>query len=651
MKTNLNPIPKIKLLSLTNIILEYRIPVYNMLAETYDLTVAHYGMQIPDNIAKFKQISLTPKKIGSFIIFEENINEIASNFDSVLAYGDLHFLSFIKLGFLKNRKYSLTFWSIGVSASYNKQFDFDKKFDALRFRLMNRADSIVFYTSYPIKRYIEDGGIKKEKLFVANNTVEIKHKIEISTNKKYFLFVGTLYKIKKIFTLLEAYEIVYKKKRTIQPLIIIGEGLERENIENWILERNLAHKIELKGSIFDQELLKNYYAEAIACISPGQAGLTVLNAMAYGVPFVTSQNAITGGEIFNITNRENGIIYDEKDTHLSEILEELSENADLVSKLSHNSQQYYFNNRTISVMVQGIKDAVNYALDHHNKKEKTNLFESEISGNYQSISKAKNSQKYYPAIRKVLRNSTLDILGSFSKPEKGIHILNGHMIHRTEPNLEIFTSQLTKLQKLCTFIKIEDAVNLIKQHRQINDVLVSFTFDDGFEECSTMIAPALEQFGVNALFFINPNFIDGDDQYIANFTENVVNTKGKKPLSWNQAINLAKNGHILGSHTMDHKVIRELSLPELEYQIINSKKIIEGKTGVACEYFAFPFGTLSHADQYSISFVLQYYEFVFSQSDYKNYFSYNGKVLNRRHFEPYWPIDHVKYFLSHTRRY
>ena len=29
-------------------------------------------------------------------------------------------------------------------------------------------------------------------------------------------------------------------------------------------------------------------------------------------------------------------------------------------------------------------------------------------------------------------------------------------------------------------------------------------------ECHSMIAPVLEQFGVNAAFFINPNFANGD---------------------------------------------------------------------------------------------------------------------------------------------
>lgn len=352
---------KIKLLSLTNCVLEYRIPVYNLLSETFDVTVAHYGKMVPVEKAKFKQIILSPKKRGPFTVFKEDIEKIASNYDSVIALGDLHIWPYIKLGFLKKRKFSLSYWTIGVSASYNKRFDEDRKLDKIRFFLMNRADSIVFYTDYPIKRYVEDGKINESKLFVANNTVEIKNKIEIPSVKKHFLFVGTLYRAKKVFDLLDAYLIAFQKNKTLPPLLIVGDGEEKRNIEIWIAQNNLTDKIVLKGAIFDQNILREYYKDAIACISPGQAGLTVLNAMAYGTPFVTTENAITGGEIFNIDNNVNGIIYKENIKTLAEIIIQLSTNTQKVKELSYNAQEYYFNNRTIQIMVRGLVEAIVFA--------------------------------------------------------------------------------------------------------------------------------------------------------------------------------------------------------------------------------------------------------------------------------------------------
>jgi len=256
-----------------------------------------------------------------------------------------------------------------------------------------------------------------------------------------------------------------------------------------------------------------------------------------------------------------------------------------------------------------------------------------------------------PNIRWFLRNNILDLLSLFSKPAKGIHILNGHMISKNDSHIEVFLNQLEELNKITTFIKIEDAVDLITQRKKVDDVLIAFSFDDGFEECATMIAPALEQFGTNGLFFINPNFVEGDEAYIKNFTDNIVLAPGKLPMRWDDIIKIRNAGHVIGAHTLDHFMINNNDLFELEHQIGDCKKIIEANLGEPCDYFAIPFGKLEHANPASLDLAEKYYKYVFTQSNYKSYFSYNGKAVNRRHFEPNWPVKHVKYFISHQKKY
>lgn len=254
-------------------------------------------------------------------------------------------------------------------------------------------------------------------------------------------------------------------------------------------------------------------------------------------------------------------------------------------------------------------------------------------------------------IRKISRKIILDILGLFSTPKKGIHILNGHRISLDNVDSCVFRSQLELLSKKVTFVRFEYAVNLIIKNVKVDKSLVAFSFDDGFDECYTKIAPILEEFGVNAAFFINPNFVDGDQVYIENFTKNIVRTPNKKPMTWDEIIDLHKRGFIIGSHTLDHYNINDDNIIELERQIGGCKKYIEDKLNISCDYFAFPFGRLEHANRKSIDIGLKYYKYVFSQSNYKNYFSFNGKVINRRHFEPDWPIRHVYYFLSCKKKW
>ena len=332
-----------------------------MLSEHYNLTVAHYGKKIEDENITFNQIILTQKKIGPFTYFKDDIYELAQEYDAVLALGDLSVLPYILLGFRKNRNFALTFWGIGVSASYTKKFDADRKLDLIRFRIMDKADSLVFYSDYPINRYL-DHGVKREKLFVAQNTVFISERIKIPLKKSHFLFVGSLYKEKKIYELLNAYLLVFKKNEKIAPLVIVGDGEERQNIENWIQINQLQDNITLKGALYDSIILKEIYKYAIASISPGQAGLSVLSSMAYGVPFVTTHDAITGGERFNIKHDYNGLLYDGNIENLSKFIEILSFDDEKTQKMSKNAQNYYFDHRTMDKMIDDLRKVIDYAI-------------------------------------------------------------------------------------------------------------------------------------------------------------------------------------------------------------------------------------------------------------------------------------------------
>ena len=260
-------------------------------------------------------------------------------------------------------------------------------------------------------------------------------------------------------------------------------------------------------------------------------------------------------------------------------------------------------------------------------------------------------------IRMQLRSWYLSLMGTFKKPTPYVHILNGHMVdwkHDNDKDGERFAKQLAELHKYCDFVNFEDAVRMIVKKEQVKRCTVAFTFDDGWRDCYTQIAPQLEKYGVNAMFFINPHFADAadkhDDAYIQNFTVNTTKSPGKHPMTWEQIKDLMTHGFLMGAHTLDHFCINDDNTEELEYQIGKCRKAMEDKLGVPCEYFAFPYGRLEHANPKSIEIARKYYPYVFSQSDYKHYFSYGGKVINRRHFEPFWPVKHVLYFLSCKRR-
>lgn len=350
-----------KVLILYNKIFDYRIPIWNILAEQCDLTVAYCEGKDKSG-CNFKRIALKePYRLGPFSFHKENIYKLAKQYDVVIALGNIKWPKYTSLAFRK-RKFKFATWSIGVSASYTKGYDAITRWDWIRDIFYKAADACIFYTDYAVKKNLQRG-FDPKRMFVANNTVEV---LPLNPNiaKDSLLFIGTLYRQKGLQLLLDAYSNVNKMHPDLPQLVIIGGGDEFEAIKEWIEFNNLEDKIHLLGPIYDKELKRSYFQKAIACISPNQAGLAVLESMGYGVPFITKQNAITGGEIFNITNGKTGILLN-SDNELETVLHQIAEHPYRFEEMGKNARAYYTAHRTPEIMAQGILDAISSMLENN----------------------------------------------------------------------------------------------------------------------------------------------------------------------------------------------------------------------------------------------------------------------------------------------
>ncbi|MCM4167385.1 hypothetical protein KCTC52924_02967 [Arenibacter antarcticus] len=255
---------------------------------------------------------------------------------------------------------------------------------------------------------------------------------------------------------------------------------------------------------------------------------------------------------------------------------------------------------------------------------------------------------------KKIRNIYLRIAGSLKHPQPGVHIINSHYVTVNEVDLvndhRIFEVYLKSLSKFATFISPQEATKRINENDiPKNKVLIAFTFDDGFEECYSIIAPLLEKYNCRGAFFINSNYVESDENYQREFNKRVA-ISTKKPMSWNQVIDLHKRGHVIGSHNLDHTNFAELKPKEIEFQLKRNKEILEAKLNYDNEYFAWTYGQMLHFPKAVLDITEKYHKYIFSGTNYKRYFSYNGRVLNRRHQEAFWPFSHVKYFVSTKKR-
>ena len=146
-------------------------------------------------------------------------------------------------------------------------------------------------------------------------------------------------------------------------LRIIGSGPDSDAIEAWVDENKMRNHIQMAGAIYDIDKKAQFFARAYACISPQQAGISVLESMGYCVPFVTSKNAITGGEIFNIHNGIDGIVMEDP-IQLLDVIKDIAQNRLKYIEMGRKAQSFYNNNRTPQHMADGLWKAVLYAMEH-----------------------------------------------------------------------------------------------------------------------------------------------------------------------------------------------------------------------------------------------------------------------------------------------
>jgi glycosyltransferase involved in cell wall biosynthesis len=110
-------------------------------------------------------------------------------------------------------------------------------------------------------------------------------------SKGYFLFIGTLEPRKNINSLIEAYYQLYKSKTVSMDLVIVGKkGWHYDEIFCKVKKLNLSSKIIFTGFI-EEEIKQDLLWHSFSFVYPSfyeGFGIPVLEAMAFGIPSVTS---------------------------------------------------------------------------------------------------------------------------------------------------------------------------------------------------------------------------------------------------------------------------------------------------------------------------------------------------------------------------
>jgi peptidoglycan/xylan/chitin deacetylase (PgdA/CDA1 family) len=227
-------------------------------------------------------------------------------------------------------------------------------------------------------------------------------------------------------------------------------------------------------------------------------------------------------------------------------------------------------------------------------------------------------------------------------------LINTSIVH----SLSLFAKQMEIVASRYTPVSMDEILSLLEHGKSFPENAVAVTFDDGFTDNFSVAGPVLRRFSIPATFYITVNsivsrdlpwfcrirhafettrkksFFDATDgvarsmvssegsyavfRVVANRCAALSRTKladyvkvienelevvspivPDLMMNWEQIKSLHNDGHIIGSHTMTHPNVAHIEPDEQEWELNESKRILESELGVDCNHFSYPHPTLT----------------------------------------------------------
>jgi len=153
---------------------------------------------------------------------------------------------------------------------------------------------------------------------------------------KTLLFVGRLHRIKGVAYLIEAMTTIIKRNPKAR-LLLVGDGEERQNLENLVTKLGLTKYVTFIGKV-PNEKVPQYIAASDVFVLPSLSegfGIVLLEAMACGLPIVATN---VGGIPEIVQDGENGFLVEpENPEGIAQKVLTLLENDDLRRRISQNN--------------------------------------------------------------------------------------------------------------------------------------------------------------------------------------------------------------------------------------------------------------------------------------------------------------------------
>ncbi len=205
-----------------------------------------------------------------------------------------------------------------------------------------------------------------------------------------------------------------------------------------------------------------------------------------------------------------------------------------------------------------------------------------------------------------------------------------------------FATWCTRHFDACRFSQIGE---LVRSGKNPARPMIAFSFDDGYLDNYTEVAPILDSLGISGSFFISPGLIEDESarwwdalaslrpgnellsRHGFHSSQEALKAIKSRPsyqtaslldelrlicrqnhgepqmMQWDMIRDLHRRGHEIGAHTMTHRVLSTLSADEQHREIFDSRLAIELQLGSSIASFAYPVGGSAHFSNQTVELV------------------------------------------------
>ena len=295
-----------KLCVIYNFAAHYRAPIFIEIDKAFacdwffgkandDIKKMDYGL-IKGNIQE-----LDTRKIGPVTWYRGVLGLLRKKeYDTYLVFAMTKDLSTWVFGLIAKfffPKKKVFFWSHGWYGKESRKEAWVKK------QLFNLPNGGTFLYGNHARNLMIKEGIDANRLYVIYNSLNYDEQLKLRyllkptpIYKEHFcnsnvniVFIGRLTKIKRFDLIIDAIEIL-KNRGVFVNLTLIGDGVERQNMEEMVEDKCIKNQVWFYGACYDEKINAELIFNADLCVSPGNIGLTAMHVMMFGCPAITNND-------------------------------------------------------------------------------------------------------------------------------------------------------------------------------------------------------------------------------------------------------------------------------------------------------------------------------------------------------------------------